>query len=201
MDRYEDAALSGGSRFRPGFARPLADAEAKRFDVVICEAVDRLGRKLADVADLFDRLSFYGIALHTTGAGLLTTMHVGIMATMQLTDLRDKTKCGQFGRARAGRIPGGLAYGYDVVPAVPGSKEAGERRINPKQGAVVQRIFRAFAAGHSPRRIARDLNADAVPGPSGRPWGDTTIRGQAERGTGLLDNSVYAGMLEWNRCS
>ena len=125
VDRYEDAALSGGSRFRPGFARLLADAEAKRFDVVICEAVDRLGRKLADVADLLDRLSFYGIALHTTGGGLLTTMHVGIMATMQLTDLRDKTKCGQFGRARAGRIPGGLAYGYDVVPAVPGSNEAG----------------------------------------------------------------------------
>ena len=38
-------------------------------------------------------------------------------------------------------------------------------------------------------------------GPDGRPWGDTTIRGQADRGTGLLNNALYVGRLEWNRCS
>src|SRR3954471_18077737 len=38
-------------------------------------------------------------------------------------------------------------------------------------------------------------------GPSGREWRDTTIRGQVDRGTGLLNNSLYVGRLEWNRCS
>ena len=66
---------------------------------------------------------------------------------------------------------------------------------------MVRRIFELFAAGVSPREIAKRLNAEHVPGPGGRPWGDTTIRGQADRGTGILNNALYAGRLEWNRCS
>jgi len=65
----------------------------------------------------------------------------------------------------------------------------------------VRHIFREFVAGKSPRHIARDLNAENVPGPNGRPWIDTTIRGQADRGTGILHNTLYVGRLSWNRCS
>src|SRR5258706_129502 len=73
----------------------------------------------------------------------------------------------------------------------------GERRINEAEAAVVRRIFREFADGTSPRALAKRLNQEHVPGPGGRPWGDTTIRGQAERGTGILNNALYAGRLEW----
>ena len=202
---YSDRAASGASTFaRPGFLKMLSDAESGWFDVLICEAIDRLGRKLADVADLFDRLTFRRVAVHATSLGLVTQMHVGIMGTMAqmtLSDLREKTKRGQLGRAREGRIPGGLAYGYDVVPPAPGSKDAGERRINQAEAEVVRRIFRDYAAGKSPRRIAHELNAEGIPGPGGRNWGDTTLRGQPERGTGLLNNTLYIGMLSWNRCS
>jgi DNA invertase Pin-like site-specific DNA recombinase len=202
---YDDRAASGAStRLRPGFQRMLADAEAGRFDVLVCESIDRLGRKLADVADLFDRLSFHGVRVHATSIGLVTQMHIGIMGTMaqmMLADLREKTRRGQLGRARTGRIPGGLAYGYDVVPPPSGSHEAGERRINPAEAVIVRRIFHDYAAGKSPRHIARDLNTEGVPGPGGRTWGDTTIRGQMDRGTGILNNTLYIGRLSWNRCS
>ena len=33
------------------------------------------------------------------------------------------------------------------------------------------------------------------------PWDDTTIRGQVDRGTGVLNNTLYIGHLSWNRCS
>jgi site-specific DNA recombinase len=204
VDVIDDRALSGASRFRPGFQRLLAEAEARRFEVVLCEALDRLGRKLADVADLYDRLTFHRIQLFTASTGQITQMHVGVMgmmAQMYLSDLRDKTRRGQLGRARAGRIPGGLAYGYAVVPPPSGSREAGERRIVPAEAEMVRRIFRDCAAGVSPRHIARALNAEGVPGPGGRPWGDTTIRGQVARGTGVLNNALYIGRLSWNRCS
>ena len=105
------------------------------------------------------------------------------------------------GRVRVGRIPGGLAYGYEVVPPPLGATAAGERRINPGEADVVRRIFRDYAAGASPRHIARELNAEGIPGPEGRPWGDTTIRGQVDRGTGLLNNTLYIGRLSWDRCS
>ena len=58
-----------------------------------------------------------------------------------------------------------------------------------------------FANGVSPRAIARRLNEEGVPGPEDRLWQDTTIRGQKERGTGLLNNELYIGEMVWNRCS
>ncbi len=66
---------------------------------------------------------------------------------------------------------------------------------------MVERIFTMFAHGVSPRTIARRLNEEHVPGPENRPWQDTTIRGQKERGTGILNNELYIGQLVWNRCS
>jgi len=199
---YDDRAQSGASRFRPDFRRLLADAEARRFDVVVAEAIDRLGRKLADVADFFDRLTFHRVKLHVTNSGEVTPMHVGVMGMMAqayLADLRDKTKRGQLGRARAGRVPGGIAYGYAVAPG--DASGAGARSIDEAEAAIVRRIFRDYAAGKSARTIAHELNAEGVPGPDGRPWGDTTLRGQVDRGTGLLNNTLYIGELNWNRCS
>src|SRR6185437_13719843 len=132
--------------------------------------------------------------------GEITAMHIGLLGTMAqlfLSDLREKTWRGQLGRALKGKVPGGKAYGYDVVEG----GEGGERRINDAEAAIVQRIFTEFGEGRSPRAIAKRLNDEHVPGPDGRPWGDTTIRGQVERGTGILNNALYVGRLEWNRCS
>ncbi|WP_209882469.1 recombinase family protein [Azospirillum soli] len=202
VEHYTDAALSGASRHRPAFQKLLRDAGQRRFEVVLCEAIDRLGRRLADTADLQDRLAFHGVRLFTPQLGEITTIHVavmGMMAQVALKDLAEKTRRGQLGRALAGRMPGGKAYGYDVLEGDAGGR--GKRRINPTEAEVVRRIFRLFADGASPRAIAKRLNADGVPGPDGRCWQDTTIRGQVERGTGILNNALYVGRLEWNRCS
>ncbi|MET4702543.1 site-specific DNA recombinase, partial [Constrictibacter sp. MBR-5] len=100
-------------------------------------------------------------------------------------------------RRNTGRSGGGLCYGYDVVStAEPGR---GERAINPAEAAIVQRIYRQFAAGMSPRAIAKDLNEAGIPGPRGTTWMDTAIRGHVSRGTGILNNELYIGRLVWNR--
>jgi hypothetical protein len=93
-----------------------------------------------------------------------------------------------------------VAYGYDVV-AERDASGAGRRRINEAEAAIVRRIFQDYGAGISPRTIAKRLNDEHVPGPSGREWRDTTIRGQVDRGTGLLNNTLYVGRLEWNRAA
>ena len=196
---YHDRALSGASDQRPGYQQMLADAAAKQFDVVVAEALDRLGRRLSDVARLYDHLEFQCVRLHAVNIGQVTTMHVGLLGTMAqlyLSDLKEKTRRGQLGRALAGKIPGGKAYGYQLVEG-----QSGERELDDTEALTVRRIFREFAVGKSPRAIAKALNAEGVPGPDGRQWRDTTIRGQADRGTGILNNSLYVGRLEWNRCS
>ena len=198
---YEDRAISGGSAARPGFQALLADAERDLFEVVVCEAVDRLGRKLADVAALHDRLEFRRIALHAVNMGVVTTMHAGLLGTiaqLYLSDLKEKTRRGLLGRVLQGKAAGGRAYGYRLVHD---AAERGGRRVEPGEAAVVRRIFRLYAAGTSPNAIARRLNGENVPGPDGRPWRDSTISGQRDRGTGLLNNELYIGQLVWNRCA
>ena len=180
----------------------MADAAERRFDLVICEAIDRLGRRLADTADLQDQLAFQGIRLYTPSLGEITHIHVavmGMMAQMALKDLGEKTKRGQLGRVLKGRIPAGIAYGYKT--AASGADGRGARTIDADEANVVRRIFREFACGKSPEAIARDLNREGVRGPGGRLWSNTTLRGQVDRGTGILNNSLYRGIIEWNRCA
>ena len=202
VNTYTDAALSGASRYRPAYQALIADARKNQFDIVVCEAVDRLGRRLADTADLQDTLAFLGIRLFTPSVGEVTALHVaimGMMAQMTLRDIADKTKRGQLGRIRKGKVPSGLAYGYSIAVSADG--DGGHRSINPMEASVVRRIFDKYASGIAPEKIAKDLNAEGIPGPGGRPWSNTTIRGQSKRGTGILNNSLYKGLLEWNRCS
>jgi site-specific DNA recombinase len=124
VETYTDAAISGASRFRPGYQKLLADAGKKRFEVVICEAVDRLGRRLADTADLQDQLAFHGVRLFTPAMGEITPIHVavmGMMAQMALKDLGEKTKRGQLGRVLKGRSRPGSIRARGKL-ALPGSQ-------------------------------------------------------------------------------
>ncbi len=201
VEIYSDAAISGASRFRPGFQKLLGDAGSGRFDIVICEAIDRLGRRLADTADLQDQLSFHKIRLFTPSLGEITQIHVavmGMMAQMALKDLGEKTKRGLLGRVLKGQSAGGLAYGYRIIQKADGTKD---KIIDDAEALIVERIFSEYAAGKSPEAIARDLNKQGIEGPHGRIWSNTTLRGQSKRGTGLLNNELYHGELVWNRCS
>ena len=201
---YVDRALSGASTLRPGYQLMLEGARERRFDVIIAEALDRLSRDQEDIAALYKRLRFAGIPLVTVAEGEITDLHVGLKGTMNaiyLKDLADKTRRGLRGRVEAGASGGGISYGYDIVrKAGPdGMPVRGLRRINLSEAEVVRRIFDAYAAGRSARRIAHDLNAEAVPGPRGAEWGASTISGNAGRGNGILNNELYIGKHVWNR--
>jgi DNA invertase Pin-like site-specific DNA recombinase len=202
---YHDAAISGASvTLRPGVQALLADAQRGAFDKVLAEALDRVSRDQADVASLFKHLRFAGVEIVTLAEGEISELHVGLKGTMNalfLKDLAAKTHRGIRGRVEQGKSGGGLCYGYDVVKHTDceGEPIRGERRINEAQAEIVRRIFRDFAAGISPRAMARRLNAEGIPGPSGALWTDSTLRGHAKRGTGLINNELYIGRLVWNR--
>jgi DNA invertase Pin-like site-specific DNA recombinase len=205
IDTYHDAAISGASVIlRPGIQALLQDAQRGKFDIVLAEALDRVSRDQADVATLFKHLRFAGIQIVTLAEGEISELHVGLKGTMNalfLKDLAAKTHRGLRGRVEKGKAGGGLCYGYDVVKRIDSEGEPvrGERAINEAEAAVVRRVYREFAAGKSPRAIATDLNRDGIPGPFGHSWGDTTIRGHASRGNGIVNNELYIGMLVWNR--
>ena len=204
VQTYSDRAISGATMLRPGLQGLLEEAMAGKFEVVYAEALDRISRDQADVATVYKRLSFVGIQIVTLAEGEISELHVGLKGTMNalfLKDLAQKTRRGLEGRVRQGRSGGGLCYGYDVVREVDaaGNPVAGGRRINTPEAKIVCRIFELYAAGQSPRAIAKTLNGDGLPGPRGRPWGDTAIRGHHTRRTGILHNELYIGRLVWNK--
>ena len=80
-----------------------------------------------------------------------------------------------------------------------GELDRGLRAIDPDKAAIVRRIFEAYAGGASPRRIAQTLNAEAIAGPRSGVWFNSSIRGRAKRGDGLLRNELYIGRMVWRR--
>jgi site-specific DNA recombinase len=171
--------------------------------VVLAEALDRVSRDQADVATLYKHLQFASVKIVTLAEGEISELHVGLKGTMNalfLKDLAKKTHRGLRGRVEQGKAGGGLCYGYDVVKRLgsDGEPVRGERSINETEAVVVRRVFRDFANGISPRSIAQRLNDDRIPGPGGKLWSSTTLRGHVKRGTGLLNNELYVGKLVWN---
>jgi site-specific DNA recombinase len=201
---YSDAAVSGASMLRPGIQALIADAREGRFDVVVAEALDRISRDQEDVAGFFKRLTHAGVAIVTLAEGEIGHLHIGLKGTMNalfLKDLADKTRRGLRGRVEDGKSGGGNSYGYDVVHSLAGdgSLVRGERRVKADEAAIVERIFRDYVGGKSPRAIAFALNEEGVAGPRGSGWGASTIHGNKHRGTGILNNELYVGQLVWNR--
>src|SRR5262245_25827456 len=184
LHAYADHAMSGASALRPGYQQLLEDARAGRFDVIVAEALDRLTRDQADIANLYKQLTFRGIEIVTVAEGKINELHVGLKGTMNalfLKDLAHKTRRGLRGRVEAGRSGGGLCFGYDVVCEVApdGKPIPGVRRIRNAEAEVIRQIFGAFASGRSPRRIASDLNRARIAGPGDAEWGASTINGNA----------------------
>jgi site-specific DNA recombinase len=63
-----------------------------------------------------------------------------------------------------------------------------------------------YADGKSPLSIAAQLNEEGIPAPrSGKSsdkkggWRQTTINGNRQRGTGIINNELYIGKRIWNR--
>ena len=195
--------MSGASLLRPGIQQLLIDGGKRQFDVVYAEALDRISRDQEDVAAVFKRLQFVDVPIVTVAEGLISELHVGLKGTMNalyLKDLAEKTRRGLRGRVEAGHSGGGNSYGYDVIVGTVGNEiERGERRINTRQAEIILRIFTEYAAGVSPRSIAKKLNQEGMAGPSGADWGPSTINGNASRGTGILNNELYVGRMVWNR--
>jgi site-specific DNA recombinase len=167
--------------------------------LIVTESLDRLSRSQADIAVLYEKLSFHGVHIETLADGHVSEIHVGLKGTMPalfLKDLAQKTRRGQIGRVKAGRIPGGKSYGYDIVRT---GEERGQRTINATEADVVRRAYREYASGKGPLAIVADFNEEGIQGPRGGRWNASALLGSPKRGNGVLNNELYRGIIVYNR--
>lgn len=197
---HGDRAISGASVFgRHGLAALLADVEARRCDIVVVEALDRVSRDMGDLSTIWKRLQFAGVTLCAVHDGVADQVQIGVrglVGALYLTDLAHKTKRGLAAKVRAGQRAGGLPYGYRATPGKPG-----ESVVDEAQAEIVRLIFREYAAGSSPRTIAHRLNGAGIAPFRGAIWNASTITGNVKRCSGMLTNEIYRGEIVWNRVS
>ena len=197
VDVYADEAMSGASHLRPQFQALQQAAMYGKVDVIVAEALDRLSRDQEHVAALYKRMQFLGVQIVTKSEGEINELHIGLGGTMSalfLKHLAQKTHRGLEGRVKAGKSAGGLSFGYllDRQPRPDGTFSTGDRVIDSRQAAIVQRIFADYDRGKSARSIAIELNQQGVPPPRGGDgvhggtWSFSTISGNWKRGTGIL---------------
>ncbi|WP_242665548.1 recombinase family protein [Limimaricola soesokkakensis] len=204
---YSDEQQTSASNWRPDYQAMIADLHNGGFDILLAESIDRVTRDLEDNAYLYKHTKHLGVTIHTLGEGEMDAMKMtfrGLMGALFLEDLKNKTRRGLIGRVHNGRSAGGRSYGYR--PALTPDGERGALDIVEDEAAVIRRIFREFAAGVSPLKIAAGLNRDGIPSPSAESkrgssghWKQNTINGNRSRGTGILNNDLYAGRRVWNR--
>jgi site-specific DNA recombinase len=205
---FADDAISGaagiGEDERPGLSSALRLIETGQADQLLAESTDRIARHQGDAFAVRERLEFAGARLFTLLDGVvddITGTIKGLFDARFRKDLGARIRRGQRGAVSEGRSPAGLAFGYRIANRLDGKGGLvrGLREVVPAEAAIVLRIFREYAAGHSPRAIAERLNAEGVPGPRGGTWRTSTIAGDRVRQNGMLQNRLYAGVIVHNR--
>ena len=82
---YVDEGVSGTRDKRPALDQLVTDAKRRRFDVLVCWRLDRLGRNLRHLVTLLEDLQAVGVSFVSLGdsidcrtpAGKLQTAHSG----------------------------------------------------------------------------------------------------------------------------
>jgi DNA invertase Pin-like site-specific DNA recombinase len=99
---YVDRGVSGAKDRRPALDQLLTDARRRRFDVLICWRLDRLGRNLRHLITLLDELQALGVAFvslaegidATTPAGRLQMHILGAIAEFERERIRERVVAG-----------------------------------------------------------------------------------------------------------
>jgi site-specific DNA recombinase len=207
---YTDQAQSGARSDREGLSALVEAARANQFEAVVVDDLSRLARDNYLMLSVLAELHFEGVRVVSVADGLdsgdedstLAIQIRGIFNELQLQDLKKKTLRGQMGQKRRGFSVGERTFGYRSVPVgeIRMDKKGRPRpegyrmEIEPREAAVVLRIFQTYADGMSLTKIVRTLNEEGIQGrfKTGKGWSPGTV-GR------ILDNEKYQGRWIWNK--
>jgi DNA invertase Pin-like site-specific DNA recombinase len=74
---FVDRGVSGSKDRRPALDQMISDAKRRKFDLVVCWRLDRLGRNLRHLVTLLDELQALGVAFVSMGEGIDCTTPAG----------------------------------------------------------------------------------------------------------------------------
>jgi DNA invertase Pin-like site-specific DNA recombinase len=158
---YVDKGVSGAKDCRPALDEPLKAARRRRFDVLVCWRLDRLGRNLRQLILLLDELQALGIAFVTLGEGIDTSTPAGRLQLHILSAIAE------FERARIQeRVMAGLAraraqgrrLGRPPVHRMQAGSGVKVRDAARQWGVSKSTAARWLAAGRTPDHVPAPAN-------------------------------------------
>ncbi len=168
---YSDDDYTGADRKRPEFNHLLKDAEAHKFDIILCKTQSRFTRELELVEKYIHSLfPIWGIRFvsivdnaDTDNKGNKKSRQInGLVNEWYLEDMSDNIRSVLKSRRENGFHIGSFAlYGYKKDP-----EQKGHLIIDEEAAAVVREVFTLFSQGYGKTAIARILNDRGIPNPT-----------------------------------
>lgn len=168
---YSDDDYTGADRRRPEFNRLLEDAEAHKFDIILCKTQSRFTRELELVEKYIHGLfPLWGIRFisvvdnaDTANKGNKKSRQInGLVNEWYLEDMSENIRSVLNNRRENGFHIGSFAlYGYKKDP-----EQKGHLIVDEEAAAVVREVFQLFAQGYGKTAIARMLNDRGIPNPT-----------------------------------
>ncbi len=168
---YSDDDYTGSDRRRPEFNRLLKDAQAHKFDIVLCKTQSRFTRELELVEKYIHGLfPIWGVRFvsivdnaDTANKGNKKSRQInGLVNEWYLEDMSDNIRSVLTSRRQNGFHIGAFAlYGYQKDP-----DQKGRLMIDEEAAAVVREVFTLFSQGYGKTAIARMLNDRGIPNPT-----------------------------------
>jgi site-specific DNA recombinase len=189
---HEEDRATGTKLDRPGLQEALDLARAGKVDLLLVYRVDRLSRKVRQLAQLAEELDRLGVSLRSatepfdTGAaaGRMMLQMLAVFAEFEHATIVDRVTAGLERRAKQGRwATGKLPFGY---------RRTAEKDVIPddREAPVVRRAFALYTRDRlGTTSIARLLTDECAPAPA-RGWQPATVQW-------LLKNEAYLGRVHW----
>ena len=189
---HEDRS-TGTKLDRPGLQAALDLARNGQVEMLLVYRVDRLSRKVRQLAQLAEELDKLNVVLRSatepfdtgSAAGRMMLQMLGVFAEFEHATIVDRVSAGIERRAKEGRwYAGRPPFGYQFSDQ--------ERRLvsDPVKAPVVQRIFRMYTRDRiGAVEIAKTLRTENAPAPAAG-WGHPGIHF-------VLANPTYTGKVRW----
>ncbi|MED0968187.1 recombinase family protein [Bacillus paramycoides] len=201
-DEYVDRGISGKNiSARPAVQRLLADAEGKRFDVVLVWKMNRLARKSLDLMNIVEKLNSKNIAFRSytekyeteSPTGKLQFQMMAAIAEYERNNIAENVKMGMIARAKEGKWNGGHVLGYDIMKIEGDNKKRKNTSlvINECEAHSIRTIFQMYTTGHGYKAIANTINKAGYRTKMNKMFSLNAIKI-------IVTNPVYAGYIRYN---
>jgi site-specific DNA recombinase len=218
---FGDDGISGAEfEERPGLMRMLSMLPRPPFQKLIVSEQKTIGREASQTAYVIKQLAEAGVEVFgflerksLTPKNWLDKAMSSIRAWADEAAVADSSIRVHAAHTRMfheGKCVGGRVFGYKNVDVFKGVDRDGRplrshvvREINPKEAAVVERIFKLYDSGCGLKRIAHQLNAENAPKPAWRRKSDTGLAPVAAWSPAtvrsVLRQELYRGVAIWNK--